>query len=167
LKWRFVCGDDCLSRAIAWWGNGWRGFSHVDIVCHRGWLLGARSDRAAGTLSGVQLRPPDYLKGTLLRISTLELDLGAEDEKAAQYWAVSQIGRRYDMNTIGALLLGRKTKIDGRWICSALSDEMCVKFAVYHETGVPPQQITPDTHHALLRAAGAHEIFSYEGPPTT
>ena len=163
MKWRFVCENDCISRTIAWWGNGWRGFGHVDASVAGGYL-GARSDRKGGKPPGVQLRPKDYLKGHLIRVSILDIFLPPLIEDELQDWLLKQIGRKYDISDIGDLLLGRRAKNNGQWICSALQDEGAQKFKLYHFPGIPAQQITPDTFHALLCSRGAKEISAYDGP---
>lgn len=163
MRWRFVCEDDCLSRGIAWWGNGWRGFAHVDLELSNGGLLGARSDLKGGKPRGVQMRPADYLKGHQIRISVLDFDFLSEKEKAIEEWLLSQVGRKYAMSDIEDFIFGRKTKNNGQWICSALGDECAIQFGLYVSTGVPPSQITPDTLHAILCSHRAHEFYRYEG----
>jgi hypothetical protein len=164
MKFRYACEKYFSSRLIAWWGNGWHGLSHVDIVVSGG-LLGARSDRKGGKPPGVQLRPMDYLKGSQIRISELEIEIPFYRECEAEHWLKNQIGRQYDMNNILDLILGRRIVTHGRWICSALGDEVATKFGIYHRPGIPPQQTTPDTHHALLCSHGAIETYAYNGPP--
>lgn len=165
MRWRFVCEDDLESRAIAWWGNGWRGFAHVDMILSSGVLLGARSDRKAGRPPGVQMRPSNYMKGNQIRISILEMDFPIQKEKDIEKWLMDQINRKYDMEAIFDFILGKKTTQNGMWICSALGDECAIKLGVYETTGIPPPQITPDTLHAVLSSHGARERYRYDGPP--
>ena len=68
---QFVLGADLASRAIAFWGQGYGGFSHVDAVLSDGTLLGARNDVAGDQPAGVRIRPANY--ETWARKERLEL----------------------------------------------------------------------------------------------
>lgn len=141
IRLQFVAGTDLSSRLIAWWGNGWHGYSHVDAVLADGSLLGARSDVIGGVPAGVQIRPPGYEKWVRTAVVTIQTPKGPEWEAFLR----SQIGRQYDITNIVDLITGESPiENDGRWICSSLQTEALEQIQLLPELPVPPQQVTPD-----------------------
>jgi hypothetical protein len=156
-----VAGTGLLSDAIAWWGNGYHGFSHVDAVMKDGSLIGARDDwitplgvpNARPILPGIQRRPPFYEKwkrrATLTFLCT---------SKIAQEWAAWQeqgIGLPYDEDAILGMVFGRRWHAEGHWICSARQIDGLQTFGFIHRLRTPSQQITPDTVFNIGCAVGA------------
>ncbi len=149
---QFVCTDSILSKLIAWYGNGWHGFSHVDAVLPDGSLLGARSTSVGGKPPGVQIRPANYEKW--IRVSRISFNPSQSQADTWVNWLVSQVGKQYDMSNILDFIIGDKTHQDGRWICSALQMAALLQVKLLSPAGVPAQQITPDTLHAICCASG-------------
>lgn len=139
---QFVLGKGWSSRAIAWWGQSYGGFSHVDAVLADGTLLGARSDAVGGQAPGVRIRPPDYEKWARRAVVTIP----STDAQAANWegYLRTQVGDPYDKADILGLILGIPLMSAGHWICSAL------QFSALRVIGkappVPqiPQQIPPN-----------------------
>lgn len=155
LRWQFVLGADCSSRKIAWWGQGYGGYSHVDFLLPGGGCLGARSDRIPpGTPPGVQLRPDGYEKWTARRVLTLPCT--EEESEAAVKFEVAQIGDPYDKRDIVGLFLGRPISSgSGWWICSALQLAMVEYIGLMPKLSVTPQQCPPNMLLVALEAIGA------------
>lgn len=154
---QFVLGSDLASGLIAWWGQGYGGWSHVDYVLEDGSLLGARDDEIGGKPPGVQVRPPGYAKWK----RTLRLSLQTADYIAAGHKAfmLAQVGLPYDRGDIMGLILGRPIMSDGHWICSACQYAGLETVNLVRK-GAPliPQQISPNTLAAIFGAIGAHPI---------
>lgn len=146
---QYSATGDVSSELIAWWGNGYHGFSHTDAVVPGG-LLGARWDNPGKHGRGVQLRPMGYEKWT--RVTRVRIPVTEDVYMKWLNFLGSQIKSAYDPDDILRLILGQKTQpVDSHWICSALAaraDQICGIFPAY--LGVPPQQITPDGHRELL-----------------
>lgn len=153
MRWQFVLGDDIFSRAIAWYGEGYGGYSHVDALLPDGSLLGARNDAVGGKPPGVQIRPPEYAKW--VRRAIVELPCSTTDASLWQSWLVSQIGRKYDKSAILGFLTGKEDHTNGYWICSALQTGALEEVRRIPKLVVPPQQVTPNTLLVVLSALGA------------
>lgn len=163
----FVCGADFSSRAIAWYGNGYRGFSHVDSLLSDGWLAGARDDRVqvfeknrvVEYPAGFQLRPADYESWVRRDI----VELRVPDGVAEQWdkWLRSQVGKPYDKGAIIGFLLGRDDHQKGHWICSAGACGALVNSYAMPKPPVPFSQITPNSLHLMVYALGGHSILHY------
>jgi hypothetical protein len=156
-----VLGADLLSEGIAWWGQGYGGFSHADAILPTGEYLGARSDHAGGKPPGVQVRPPRYERWK--RQVILELPFTAEQTTAWLKFLMSQEGLGYDQGDILGLIIGRPLMTAGHWICSALQFD-----AVQHPTvawlpadlPVIPQQVSPNGIFLAFSVAGARVTYS-------
>jgi hypothetical protein len=114
---QFVRGSDFGADAISWFAHG-ADFSHVDTVVPEG-LLGARSDVVGGAPAGVQIRDPNYVRGSK---AVLRVDLVCEPriEKRYQDFIRSQLGLPYDNEAILAFVIGRDWRGPGSWFCSEL-----------------------------------------------
>jgi hypothetical protein len=154
LRWQFVLGDDLASQVIAWYGQGYGGYSHVDFLMPGGGCLGARSDRIAGLPPGVQLRPDGYEKWKERRV--LSLPCTDAQLQTAVDFEVAQINDPYDKRDILGLLIGRPISSgSGYWICSALQLAMVRKVGFMPNLSVTPQQCPPNMLAACLEAIGA------------
>jgi hypothetical protein len=153
MRWQFVLGNDVFSRAIAWYGEGYGGFSHVDAIMPDGSLLGARDDSVGGKPPGVQIRPPEYAKWT--RRAIVQLPCSAADASLWQGWLRSQIGSPYDKPAILGFLIGKDDHHKGYWICSALQTGALEEVKRIPRLIVPPNQVTPNTLLVVLSALGA------------
>lgn len=150
IRLSFVCGSDISSRLIAWYGNGYGGFSHVDSMLPDGSLLGARSDRIGQIPPGVQIRPDNYERWT--RRSVVEIPATELRAIAWETWLRKQIGRPYDIQAIWGFVLGERKHGEGRWICSACAFESLEQVNLLKPTPVPAAQITPDSLFELVTA---------------
>lgn len=153
VRLQFVLGAGLSSRLIAWWGQGYGGFSHVDAVMGDGWLLGARFDKVGGKPAGVQVRPPLYENWKYRR--TLDMPCTALQQLKWTDYLHSQIGCQYDSADIWGFVIGREMKETGHWICSALQLSALQIAGILPHTEITPQQCPPNMLKAMLEAAGA------------
>lgn len=111
IRLQFVLGASLSSRLIAWYGQGYGGYSHVDAVLPDGRLLGARSDAVGGVYPGVRVRPANYEKW--VRRTLVELPV---TESRAHAWVEAlqrQVGCQYDKQAILGFILGRREHTKG------------------------------------------------------
>lgn len=153
IRFQFVLGADWSSRLIAWYGQGYGGYSHVDALLPDGSLLGARSDEIGGQPAGVRLRPPNYAKWKARTI----LELPATVLQAQQWEAYlrTQVGCPYDRADILGFVLGKPIMSEGHWICSALQLNSLEVIGRIPHLGVTPQQCPPNMLAVILSTAGA------------
>ena len=163
IRLRLRAGSDCPSRAIAWWGNGFHGFSHVDLLLPSGELLGARSDlithKGVVYPAGVQIRPWDYEPD--IRSAIVIFKSTRAQAAIWEAWARSKIGADYDRRNIVDLITGRRPKLNtGRFICSAFGTDslQLPLLELLPPLPVPPQQVTPDSLFIACVAAGARYL---------
>lgn len=143
IRLQFVLGRGLSSRLIAWYGNGYRGYSHVDAILHDGTLCGARSDAVGGRPAGVQIRPANYEKWVRRCVVTLE---STEDQSARwERYLRSQVGRHYDKGSILGFVFGEEMHQAGRWICSALQTRALELVGKIQPLPTPPAQVTPNS----------------------
>lgn len=152
IKLQFVLGAGLSSRLIAWWGNGYGGYSHVDAGLPDGTWLGARSDAVGGKPPGVQIRPDAYetwAKRTVVTLNTTAAE-------AAQWEAFlrRQVGLQYDKTDIIGLITGKPIGTRGAWICSALQTDALQVIGKLPTLPVPPQQVTPNSLLLMCSAIG-------------
>jgi hypothetical protein len=152
LRWQFVLGADWSSRLIAWWGQGYGGWSHVDLLLPTGELLGARSDLVGGKPAGVQIRPAQY--AAWKRRSVLTLPCSAAQADAAEDFARTQVGCQYDKRDILGFILGRELQTKGEWICSALQLDVVETAGIIQKLHVTPQQCPPNMFYSIINAVG-------------
>ena len=157
MKFSFVLGTGLSSRLIAWYGQSYGGWSHVDALLPDGSLLGARSDTPGGTKSGVQIRPDPYERWA--RREILELPSNPAESFSWEIYLRAQVNKPYDSGSIWGFILGRADHEKGHWICSALQTS-----ALEHVRKIPPlpvktYQITPDALHLVLLALGARIVL--------
>lgn len=153
IRLQFVLGAGISSRLIAWYGQGYGGYSHVDAVLPSGELLGARSDQVGGKPAGVQIRPQNYERWVNRRVLTLPCD-----PVTAYRWEKrlhSQIGCGYDSADILGFILGKPMWQPGNWICSAYQLDTMRTVNVLPVTELTPQQCPPNMLKAMFEAVGA------------
>lgn len=148
IRMQFVLGSDLSSRLIAWYGQGYGGFSHVDAVLPDGTLLGARNDAIGGQPPGVRIRPPEYEKWANRAL----VELPATDTQAASWQSFLrlQIGDPYDRGAILGFLLGKQDHASGHWICSALQHQALQQIHFLYPSPIPDSQVTPDSLFQLV-----------------
>lgn len=155
---QLVRGSGVSSRLIAWWGNGYDGFSHVDAVLSTGELLGARSDvikplgGGPAIPAGVQIRPPAYERWD----KRVVIDIPSTPSETSMWegYLRKQINDGYDQSDILGLILGTPMSTAGHWICSALQTDALQYVKKIGPLGIPPQQVTPNTLGAVVMAIG-------------
>lgn len=154
MRWQFVLGAGISSRLIAWYGEGYGGWSHVDAILPDGSCLGARSDVIKGIPAGVQIRPEDY--ETWKRRDVLTLDCTPEEETDWEYRLRRNIGLGYDKGDILGFITGHPMSEPGHWICSAVQLDVIETMGKVNLRGkITPQQCPPNMLYAMLLAIGA------------
>lgn len=163
MRWQFVLADNLAARLIAWYGEGYDGYSHVDAILPDGSLLGARANVITVNThgvprripAGVQIRPPEYEKWT--RRCIVELPCSPTEASLWEGWLQRQAAKdaQYDKDAIIGFLLGRRDHRKGHWICSALQTGALQEVKKLPLLAVPPSQITPNTLLVLLSGIGA------------
>lgn len=159
IRLQFVLGAGLSSRLIAWYGQGYGGYSHVDAVLPNDTLLGARSDAVGGQAPGVRVRPPGYEKWR--RRTVVEVPCS---EGRAFAWAEvlqRQVGCPYDQQAILGFLFGRREHTKGRWICSALQTHGLKRVHLLHRVPIPDSQVTPDNLFTLVTAGLGGQILEH------
>lgn len=149
---QFVLGASWSSRFIAWYGQGYGGYSHVDAVLEDGTLIGARSDAVGGEPPGVQRRPANYERWKRRTLMSFPHTDGAYTSWSS--WLMQNIGKPYDKGDIVGFILGVSLMQEGHWICSALQTAALEQVFLLPESPVPPQQITPNSLFLMCIAAG-------------
>jgi hypothetical protein len=153
IRLQFVLGASIPSRLIAWYGEGYGGYSHVDGILSDGRLLGARSDSVGGQPPGTHIRPPDYEKWSKRDVVTLS----ATDEEYAGWEAAgrAKIGTPYDKGAIFGFLTGNDKHEGGHWICSALQLNSLQHIGrVPFPFPVDAHQVTPNALLLVVAAIG-------------
>lgn len=156
MRWQFVLGSGVSSRLVAWYGQGYGGWSHVDAILSDGTCLGARSDtiRHDGMTypPGVQIRAAGY--EAWVRRSVIEIRCPQPNEVIWEDFLRSQVGCQYDKADILGFVLGRELKTDGEWICSALQLAGLEHAGILHKLHVTPQQCPPNMLFTVLDTLG-------------
>lgn len=157
LALEFRLGASLSSRGIAWWGQGYNGWSHVDLRFANGELAGARSDRVKykgiRLAAGFQVRPPDYERA--VRAEILAKPVPADAYARWEAWARAQVDDHYDKWDILGLLLGQPlTGGAGYWICSAAAYDSLRVMNAIPDVGLDMRQVAPNALHVACLAAG-------------
>jgi hypothetical protein len=113
----FILGPDLASRFIAWYGEGYGGWSHVAPVLADGRYLDARDDVLNGVPAGVHIRQAWSEPWKLKRRISLTVDQPIYDAWEANLRA--RIGDGYGRFDIWSFISGRNDHKPGHWICSA------------------------------------------------
>ena len=150
IRLQFVRGTGLSSKLIAWWGNGYGGYSHVDGVLSTGELAGARSDAVGGQPPGFRVRPAFYEHWDKRTVVTLTVS----DQQAKDWerFLRAQIGDPYDESDILGLIIGQPISSAGHWICSAAQNHALRTIGVMPDLPVPDQQITPNSLLLMVSA---------------
>jgi hypothetical protein len=148
-----LLGPGWLSRTIAWYGNGYGGYSHAAGVLADGRYLDARNDVIAGVPAGVQIRRATTEKSIKRTRASLTVSQAEYDDWEANLRA--KITDDYGRTDIIDFITGRNKHDAGHWICSALQINALqhikrVPFPLY----VPAHQITPNALLLIVQAIG-------------
>ena len=157
---QFVLGTGWTSRLIAYRSGN---FSHVDFVMPAGYgyppgsLLGARSDVLLGIPPGVRVRPANYEKWANTLVLTKHVPKA--QEAAVYNYALSQLGKPYDVQSIMGFITGHYPKTeDWRDPSAFFCDEFLVlaleKGGVIPTLVLTPNRIDPGGASLVLSAAG-------------
>lgn len=155
IRLQFVLGAGIASRLIAWYGQGYGGWSHVDAMLPDGSLLGARSDAVGGEPSGVRIRPQHYERW--LRRTVVEIPDTHSLVPSWVAWLRQQIGSPYDSAAIWGFLEGKPKHARGHWICSACQSAALRVIGYLPKEGpIALSEVTPDVLLMMCWARGAH-----------
>lgn len=163
IRLQFVLGAGLSSRLIAWYGQGYGGWSHVDCVLANGLLVGARSDKIAGVPPGIQARAPgyeDWIRSVLIEIPGTESVYDSWERNVTD-----RIGDQYSQQSILNFITGRYKEDKGRWICSAFATEELVNVHVMDSPPIPASQVTPDALHFAIIAGLGGKVKRQTGIP--
>jgi hypothetical protein len=163
----FLLGPDLSSRFIAWYGQGYGGYSHCAGVLSDERYLDARSDVLSGTWehgpyvdhsgivpAGVHIRDPGWEKSIKRTRATIEVSQAQYDSWEANLRA--KIGTPYARGDILAFITGRQIDVHGQWECSMLQINALQHIQLFpFPLSVPAHQITPNTLLLMLQAIGA------------
>lgn len=139
---------------MAWYGQGWGGYSHVDFLLPGGGCVGARSDRLGGLPPGFELRSDGYEKWK--RRLVLSLPCTQEESEEAVHWLVDKLNEPYDKRDILGLLLGKDLSSgSGWWICSSAQLALAQHLNKLPAFSISPQQFSPNMLLVALEAIGA------------
>lgn len=152
IRLQFVLGAKISSRLIAWWGNGYGGFSHVDGILADETCLGARADVTGGEPPGVRIRPAGYEVWKDRKVATL--DVTQVEYAVWEKYLLAQVGLPYDKGDILGLIAGRDLSEKGHWICSELQTSALQTISRLPSLPVPPQQVTPNSLLLMVAAIG-------------
>jgi len=152
IRFRFARGPAWTSRLIEWFGGGL--YSHVDVFLANGMLIGARSDFIPkGTPAGVQIRPPDYLKGQASKI--LSLEVSSAEAGSFYSFLLLQKGKPYDRIAILGFATGRDWRSKDSWFCSELVAAALEEAGIAPHLAFTPNKISPNGLALILSALGA------------
>lgn len=153
IRFDFLLGPDLSSRFIAWYGNGYGGYSHVAPLLADGRYLDARSDVLNGVPAGVHIRAPESEHWIKKRRASLTVPPACYEAWEANLRA--RINDGYGKVDIWGFITGRNTHQNGHWICSAhaINSVQHVKIVPY-PLPVLAHQITPNSALLILATAG-------------
>lgn len=162
---QFVLGAGLSSRLIAWWGEGYGGYSHVDAVLSDGTLVGARSDRITFKghtyPAGVQIRPQGYEKWKRRTVVAIPCDVLLAGQW--EHFLRCQIDKPYDKQAIWGFLFGQRKHARGHWICSALQRNELRRIGTLRPCPTPVSQTTPDALFQIVTAGLGGQVTQHHG----
>jgi hypothetical protein len=149
----FLLGTDWSSRLIAWWGEGYGGYSHCASVLADGRYLDARSDVLAGVPAGIHIRQP--ATETWIKKRRATLDVTPAEYASWEGNLRAKITDDYGRADILAFITGQDWHQPGRWICSALAINAVQHIRkVPYPLPMPAHQISPNMALAIVATAG-------------
>jgi hypothetical protein len=149
----FLLGPDWPSRLIAWYGEGYGGFSHCASVLADGRYLDARNDVLGGVPAGVHIRLPETERWVKKQRATLQVSL--TEYNAWESNLRARIGDPYAKSDIWGFIIGKDEHEAGHWECSAHAlDAVQHVHRVPFPLPIPAHQITPNACLLILAAVG-------------
>jgi hypothetical protein len=163
----FLLGPGCTSRAIAWDGLGFGGYSHSAGLLSSGRYLDARSEAMHGIWTvgpearklgvvpaGVHIRDPSWEKSIRRTRATLIVTQTEYDDWEANLRA--KIGTPYARVDIIGFITGRKVEVNGMWDCSQLQINALQHIKrIPFPLSVPAHQISPNTLKLMMESIDA------------
>jgi hypothetical protein len=145
-----LLGAGLLSRGIAWWGNGYGGFSHAASVINAETYIDSHVNTIAGVPPGVQRRAISSEKCIKRERLSKEVSRAIFDDwiKALE----SNLKAPYGTRDIFAFITGQQEHTQGQWICSA---DVLRALRIVGEVpplSIPDHQITPNSLGLILEA---------------
>ena len=135
---------------------------HVDIVMPDGSLLGAQNEsNLGGKPSGVQIRPASYVADSggnnIVRVT---IPTNPDTEQKIYDFAISQIGKPYDLTAIAAFVAGRDWRNPDSWFCSELAASSLEQGGVFpFPLFAPANKITPAGLLLTVSAFGKADVL--------
>jgi len=149
----FLLGPDLSSQAIAWWGQGPNGWSHVANVLADGRYLDARSDRLGGVPPGVHIRDPQTEAWVRRRRVSLQVSDFEYSEWEANLRA--KIGDHYAVWDIVGFFLDKMLHRPATYDCCALAINALQHIKkVPFPLVIPAHQTTPDVLLLIVQTTG-------------
>lgn len=145
----FLLGPDLSSRFIAWYGQGYGGFSHCASVLADGRYLDARSDILDEVPAGVHIRHPET--EACIRRVRCTIVISQDRYNAWEANLRAKIGTPYAEIDIWGFITGRKVTVNGMWDCSQLAINGLQHIDVFpYPLSVEAHQISPNTLLMML-----------------
>lgn len=154
---QFCAFKSFFGRIIDWGTEGEVG--HVDAVFLNGLLGAQHEDGLGGAPSGVQWRPPEYVKEcggyNCLRVV---LPATLEQRERFHHFLNRQIGKPYDTKGILGFLTGEDWRDPGSWFCSELQAAALEFSGIFpHHLHVWKNRVTPQELLLVTSALGKVE----------
>ncbi len=145
-----LLGSGWQSRLIAWYGNGYGGFSHAASVIDSDHYIDSHANAFGGADAGVQVRAISTEK-------CIKRERLAKTVSITQFneWVAalrSNLGAPYGSSDILSFITGRQEHSQGHWICSADALRALRKVGEVPALSVPDHQITPNSLGLILEA---------------
>jgi len=164
----FLLGAGLSSRLIAWYGNGYGGYSHAaGVLADNKRYIDAHAAVIDGVPKGVRVRYIDTERCVKRVRSAIRCSLTEHEtwEQALRFL----VGDPYGDADIWAFITGRQEQSPGRhsqghWICSAAQLHALRKLGYIKKLSVPDHQVTPNSLLLMMEAVG---FKTHDMPPIT
>lgn len=135
IKLRFVTANDLVSAGIRAYQYGFWA-SHVEALID-GKLVGAHFR------GGVAVRDMGYDAGPGMREEYMQITAADEIAKKFEAFMMAQVGKPYDVEAIGAMVLERDWRDPNSWFCSELVTAALEACLLLNRMSVSVNRITP------------------------
>jgi hypothetical protein len=147
-----LLGSGLLSRAIAWYGNGYGGFSHAASAIDEETYIDSHANVIAGVPAGVQKRAISTEK--CIKRERLAKQCSQLEYDEWVHALEENIGDPYGTIYIWGFITGRHENGNGSWICSGDALRALRRLGAVPALSVPDNQITPNSLGLILEAVG-------------